>query len=165
MGRSGHSVVHMSTTTTRRVKLANLVPDFYKAMIDLDAVSDRGLDPKLAHLVRVRASQINGCAYCTDMHSLDLLQFGEDQQQRITLLPVWREAKKFYTEQEQAALVLTEAITLVSVDHVPDEAYDRAAAVFDEEDLAQLIALIITINMWTRVGVTGRMEPGHYKPS
>jgi AhpD family alkylhydroperoxidase len=155
----------MSSTTTRRVKLANVVPDFYKAMIELDAVSDRGLDPKLAHLVRIRASQINGCAYCTDMHSLDLLQFGEDHQQRITLLPVWREARKFYSEQEQAALELTEAITLISVDHVPDEVYDVAAQAFDEKDLAQLIALIITINMWTRVGVSGRMEPGHYKPS
>jgi AhpD family alkylhydroperoxidase len=155
----------MSSTTTRRVKLANVVPDFYKAMIELDAVSDRGLDPKLAHLVRIRASQINGCAYCTDMHSLDLRQFGEDQQQRIALLPVWREARKFYSEQEQAALELTEAITLISVDHVPDEVYDVAAQAFDEKDLAQLIALIITINMWTRVGVTGRMEPGHYKPS
>ena len=99
------------------------------------------------------------------MHSLDLLEFGADQQQRITLLPVWREARKFYSEQEQAALELTEAITLVSIDHVPDSAYDAAAAVFDEKDLAQLIALIITINMWTRVGVTGKMEPGHYKPS
>jgi AhpD family alkylhydroperoxidase len=155
----------MSSTTTRRVKLANVVPDFYKAMIELDAVSDRGLDPKLAHLVRIRASQINGCAYCTDMHSLDLRQYGEDQQQRIALLPVWREARKFYSEQEQAALELTEAITLISVDHVPDEVYDVAAQAFDEKDLAQLIALIITINMWTRVGVTGRMEPGHYKPS
>ncbi|TCC02630.1 carboxymuconolactone decarboxylase family protein [Kribbella soli] len=152
------------STTTRRVKLANLVPDFYKAMIELDRVSDDGLDPKLAHLVRIRASQINGCAYCTDMHSLDLLEFGEDQQQRITLLPVWREAPKFYTEQEQAALQLAEAITLVSVDHVPDDVYEVAAQAFDEKDLAQLIALIITINMWTRVGVTGRMEPGHYKP-
>ena len=149
---------------TRRVKLASVVPDFYKAMIELDAVSDRGLDPKLAHLVRIRASQINGCAYCTDMHSLDLLNVGDDQQ-RITLLPVWREARKFYSEQEQAALALTEAITLISVDHVPDEVYDVAAQAFDEKDLAQLIALIITINMWTRVGVTGRMEPGHYKPS
>jgi AhpD family alkylhydroperoxidase len=154
----------MSTPTTRRVKLANLVPDFYQAMIALDAASDAGLDPKLAHLVRIRASQINGCAYCTDMHSLDLLQFA-DQQQRITLLPVWREAPSFYSEQEQAALALTEAITLVSVDHVPDEVYDVTANAFDEKDLAQLIALIITINMWTRVGVTGRMEPGHYKPS
>lgn len=153
----------MSTTTTRRVKLANLVPDFYKAMIELDKVSDEGLDPKLAHLVRVRASQINGCAYCTDMHSLDLLELG-DNQQRITLLPVWRESRNFYSEQEQAALALTEAITLVSVDHVPDEVYEVAARAFDEKDLAQLIALIITINMWTRVGVTGKMEPGHYKP-
>jgi AhpD family alkylhydroperoxidase len=152
------------STTTRRVKLANLVPDFYKAMIELDRVSDEGLDPKLAHLVRIRASQINGCAYCTDMHSLDLLQFGEDQQQRIALLPVWREGAKFYTEQEQAALQLTEAITLVSVDHVPDDVYEVAAQAFDEKDLAQLIALIITINMWTRIGVTGKMEPGHYKP-
>ena len=152
------------STTTRRVKLANLVPDFYKAMIELDRVSDEGLDPKLAHLVRIRASQINGCAYCTDMHSLDLREFGEDQQQRIALLPVWREAPKFYTEQEKAALQLTEAITLVSVDHVPDDVYEIAAQAFDEKDLAQLIALIITINMWTRVGVTGKMEPGHYKP-
>ncbi|MEI8412778.1 MULTISPECIES: carboxymuconolactone decarboxylase family protein [unclassified Kribbella] len=152
------------STTTRRVKLANLVPDFYQAMIALDAVSDTGLDPKLAHLVRIRASQLNGCAYCTDMHSLDLLHIGDDQQ-RISLLPVWREARKFYSEQEQAALELTEAITLISVDHVPDEVYDVAANAFDDKDLAQLIALIITINMWTRVGVTGRMEPGHYKPS
>jgi AhpD family alkylhydroperoxidase len=152
------------STTTRRVKLANLVPDFYQAMIELDRVSDDGLDPKLAHLVRIRASQINGCAYCTDMHSLDLLEFGADQQQRITLLPVWREAPNFYTKQEQAALQLAEAITLVSVDHVPDDVYEVAAQAFDEKDLAQLIALIITINMWTRVGVTGRMEPGHYKP-
>jgi AhpD family alkylhydroperoxidase len=150
-------------TTTRRVKLANLVPDFYKAMIELDKVSDEGLDPKLAHLVRVRASQINGCAYCTDMHSLDLLELG-DNQQRITLLPVWRESRNFYSEQEQAALALTEAITLVSVDHVPDDVYEVAAKAFDEKGLAQLIALIITINMWTRVGVTGKMEPGHYKP-
>ncbi|MBB5976813.1 carboxymuconolactone decarboxylase family protein [Kribbella solani] len=155
----------MSTSTTRRVKLANLAPDFYQAMIELDRVSGTGLDPKLAHLVRIRASQINGCAYCTDMHSLDLLQFGAEQQQRISLLPVWREAKKFYTEQEKAALELTEAITLVSVDHVPDDVYEVAAQAFDEKDLARLIALIITINMWTRVGVTGKMEPGHYNPS
>ncbi|MFI7064674.1 carboxymuconolactone decarboxylase family protein [Kribbella sp. NPDC050124] len=152
------------STTTRRVKLANLAPDFYQAMIALDAVSDTGLDAGLAHLVRIRASQLNGCAYCTDMHSLDLLQLG-DNQQRISLLPVWRESRKFYSEQEQAALELTEAITLISVDHVPDEVYDVAAKAFDEKDLARLIALIITINAWTRIGVTGRMEPGHYKPS
>jgi AhpD family alkylhydroperoxidase len=152
------------SSTTRRVKLANLAPDFYQALIEVDKVSATGLDPKLAHLVRIRASQINGCAYCTDMHSLDLMEFGPDEQQRIALLPVWREAQKFYTEQEKAALQLTEAITLISVDHVPDDVYEVAAQAFDEKDLARLISLIITINMWTRVGVTGRMEPGHYKP-
>ncbi|MDX6291823.1 MAG: hypothetical protein QOH50_898, partial [Kribbellaceae bacterium] len=77
----------------------------------------------------------------------------------------WREARKFYSPQEQAALELTEAITLISVDHVPDEAYNAAAEVFDEKELAQLIGLIITINAWNRVGVTGRLEPGHYNPS
>jgi AhpD family alkylhydroperoxidase len=154
----------MSTTTTRRVKLANLAPDFYKALIALDAVADSGLDPKLAHLVRIRASQLNGCAYCVDMHTLDSRHVG-DTEQRLNLLPVWREARRFYTEQEQAALELTESITLISVDHVPDEVYDLAAKSFDDKDLAQLIALIIMINAWNRVGVTGRMEPGHYKPS
>jgi len=154
----------MSTTTTRRVKLANLVPDFYKAMIALDAVSDTGLDPKLAHLVRIRASQLNGCAYCVDMHTLDSRHIG-DTEQRLNLLAVWREARRFYSEQEQAALELTEAITLINVDHVPDEGYDVAANAFDDKDLAQLIGLIIMINAWNRVGVTCRMEPGHYKPS
>ena len=152
------------SSTTRRVKLANLAPDFYQALIEVDKVSATGLDPKLAHLVRIRASQINGCAYCTDMHSLDLMEFGSEQQQRIALLPVWREAQKFYTEQEKAALQLTEAITLISVDHVPDDVYEIAAAAFDEKDLARLIALIITINMWIWVGVIGKMEFGHYKP-
>ncbi|TDD30614.1 carboxymuconolactone decarboxylase family protein [Kribbella turkmenica] len=152
------------STSTRRVKLANLVPGFYQAMIELDAVSATGLDPALAHLVRIRASQLNGCSYCTDMHSLDLLHLG-DNQQRIALLPVWRESRTFYSQQEQAALELTDAITLISVDHVPDDVYDLAAKAFDDKDLAQLIALIVTINAWTRIGVTGRMEPGHYKPS
>ena len=153
------------SSTTRRVKLANLAPDFYQALIEVDKVSATGLDPKLAHLVRIRASQINGCAYCTDMHSLDLMEFGPDQQQRIALLPVWREAQKFYTEQEKAALQLTEAITLISVDHVPDDKYQIAADAFDQKELAQLMGLIIMINAWNRVGVTCRIEPGHYDPS
>ena len=142
---------------TRRVKLANVVPDFYKAMIELDAVSDRGLDPKLAHLVRIRASQINGCAYCTDMHSLDLLHLGDDQQ-RISLLPVWREARKFYSEQEQAALELTEAITELHHGHVSDEVYAKAAAVFTEKELAQVIGMAVTINAWNRFNVATRMK-------
>jgi AhpD family alkylhydroperoxidase len=154
----------MSTTTHRRVKIASLAPDFYQALIDLDAQSATGLDPRLADLVRIRASQLNGCAYCLDMHTLDARHAG-DSEQRLYLVAAWREARKFYSPQEQAALELTEAITLISVDHVPDEAYNAAAEVFDEKELAQLIGLIITINAWTRLGVTGRLEPGHYNPS
>jgi AhpD family alkylhydroperoxidase len=154
----------MSTTTHRRVKIATLAPDFYKALIDLDAQSATGLDPRLAHIVRIRASQLNGCAYCVDMHTLDARHAG-DSEQRMNLIATWREARSFYSEQEQAALELTEAITLISIDHVPDDVYAIAAAAFDDKELAQLIGLIITINAWNRVGVTGRLEPGHYSPS
>ena len=155
----------MSTPTTqRRVKIASLAPDFYKALIELDAVSATGLDPRLADLVRIRASQLNGCAYCLDMHTLDAKHGGE-QDQRLHLVAAWREAPKFFSEQEKAAFALTEAITLISVDHVPDDVYAAAAAAFDDKELAQLIGLIIMINAWNRVGVTCRIEPGHYDPS
>lgn len=154
----------MSTKTARRVKIASLAPEFYQALIALDDVSALGLDPRLSHLVRIRASQLNGCAYCLDMHTLDARHEG-DTEQRVNLVATWREARKFYSEQEQAALELTEAITLISVDHVPDDVYAIAAAAFDEKELAQLIGLIIMINAWNRVGVTGRLEPGHYNPA
>ncbi|WP_328326820.1 carboxymuconolactone decarboxylase family protein [Kribbella sp. NBC_00382] len=154
----------MSTNTRRRVKLATHAPEFYQALIALDEVSALGLDTKLAHLVRIRASQLNGCAYCLDMHTLDALHEG-DTAQRVNVVATWREARKFYTEQELAALELTEAITLISVDHVPDDVYEIAANAFDEKELAQLISLIIMINAWNRVGVTCRIEPGHYDPS
>ncbi|WP_433007172.1 carboxymuconolactone decarboxylase family protein [Kribbella sp. CA-294648] len=154
----------MRTTTVRRVKIATHAPEFYQALIALDEVSALGIDPKLAHLVRIRASQLNGCAYCLDMHTLDARHEG-DTEQRLNLVATWREARKFYTEQEQAALELTEAMTLISVDHVPDEKYQIAADAFDQKELAQLMGLIIMINAWNRVGVTCRIEPGHYNPS
>ncbi|HEU4947866.1 MAG TPA: carboxymuconolactone decarboxylase family protein [Kribbella sp.] len=154
----------MTTTTNRRVKLATHAPDFYKALIALDAESATGLDGRLADLVRIRASQLNGCAYCLDMHTLDARHAG-DTEQRLYLTSTWREARSFYSEQEQAALELTEAITLISVDHVPDDVYDIAAKAFDDKELAQLIGLIIMINAWNRVGVTCRLAPGHYSPS
>jgi AhpD family alkylhydroperoxidase len=154
----------MSTNARRRVKLATYAPEFYQALIALDEVSALGLDTKLAHLVRIRASQLNGCAYCLDMHTLDALHEG-DTAQRVNVVATWREARKFYTEQEQAALELTEAMTLISVDHVPDDVYEIAANAFAEKELAQLISLIIMINAWNRVGVTCRIEPGHYTPS
>ncbi|WBQ07436.1 carboxymuconolactone decarboxylase family protein [Kribbella sp. CA-293567] len=154
----------MSTHAVRRVKIATHAPEFYQALIALDEVSALGIDPKLAHLVRIRASQLNGCAYCLDMHTLDARHEG-DTEQRLHLVATWREARGFYTEQEQAALELTEAMTLISVDHVPDDKYAIAAAAFDPKELAQLMGLIIMINAWNRVGVTCRLEPGHYNPS
>ncbi|TWD75237.1 AhpD family alkylhydroperoxidase [Kribbella amoyensis] len=150
-------------TTKRRIKIATLAPDFYRAMIELDAQSATGLDPLLVNLVRIRASQLNGCAYCLDMHTLDARHEG-DTEQRLALLPTWREARKFYSEQEQAALELTESITLISRTHVPDDVYELASNAFEDKDLAQLIGLIVTINAWTRIGVTTRLEPGHYQP-
>ena len=141
-----------------------MAPDFYKALNDLDAQSATGLDPRLADLVRIRASQLNGCAYCLDMHTLDAQHAGESAQ-RLHLVAAWRGARKFFSEQERAALELTEAITLISVDHVPDAVYEVAANAFDDKELAQLIGLIIMINAWNRVGATGHLEPGHYDPS
>jgi AhpD family alkylhydroperoxidase len=154
----------MSFREKRRLKLPTHAPGFYKALIALDAESAIGLDERLAELVRIRASQLNGCAYCLDMHTLDARHGGETEQ-RLYLVSTWREARNFYSEQEQAALELTEAITLISVDHVPDDVYEVAAKAFDDKELAQLIALIIMINAWNRVGVTCRLEPGHYSPS
>lgn len=151
-------------STLRRVKIATHAPEFYEALCALDEVSALGLDTKLAHLVRIRASQLNGCAYCLDMHTLDARHEG-DTEQRVNLVATWREARKFFTEQEQAALELTEAMTLITVDHVPDDKYEIAANAFDQKELAQLIGLIIMINAWNRVGVTCRIEPGHYDPS
>jgi AhpD family alkylhydroperoxidase len=154
----------MTATRNTRVNIASLAPDFYEALIALDAESATGLDERLAGLVRIRASQLNGCAYCLDMHTLDARHAG-DSEQRLYLVGAWREARKFYSPQEQAALELTEAITLISVEHVPDVVYNAAAEVFDEKELAQLIGLIIIINAWNRVGVTGRLEPGRYNPT
>ncbi|MEV6281196.1 carboxymuconolactone decarboxylase family protein [Kribbella sp. NPDC051770] len=154
----------MSTPTKRRVKLPALAPEFYQALLALDEQSAIGIDPLLAHLVRIRASQLNGCAYCLDMHTLDARHEGETEQ-RLHLVAAWREAGKFFTPREQAALALTEAITLISVDHVPDDVYALAAEQYDDKELAQLISLIIMINAWNRVGVTCRLEPGHYSPS
>jgi AhpD family alkylhydroperoxidase len=155
----------MTTTTTevRRIKLAKLAPEFYQAMIALDDVSATGLDPNLADLVRIRASQLNGCAYCVDMHTLDIRHRGEPEQ-KVHLVSVWRESRSFFTDQEQAALELAESITLLSQTRVPDDVYQLAARHFDEKALAQLIGLIIMINAWNRLGVSTRLRPGHYTP-
>ncbi|MER7570530.1 carboxymuconolactone decarboxylase family protein [Streptomyces sp. NPDC126514] len=146
-----------------RLRWADHAPEVYKAMVRLDAAARRGLDPKLLELVKVRASQLNRCAMCLDMHSKDALAAGESVE-RIVQLSAWEESAHFYTEKELAALALTEAVTVLTDGFVPDEVYARAAAHFEEPELAQLIAAITVINAWNRFGVTCRMTPGHYSP-
>lgn len=148
----------VTSVSTQRISLSALVPDVYQAMRALDRAASDGLDRRLAELVRIRASQINGCGYCIDMHATDARAAGETDQ-RIWLLNAWRECSGFFTEQEQAALALTEAITLLSETRVPDEVYERAAKHFDDKELAHLISVIVTINAWNRISVSTRMQP------
>lgn len=148
---------------TPRLNLAELAPEAYKAMIRLDAASRKGVDPTILELVKIRASQINHCAFCVDMHSKDALAAGESVE-RIIQLSAWEESKHFYTAREIAAIALTEAITVLTDGFVPDEVYAGAAAQFEEKELAHLIGAITTINAWNRFSVTARNVPGHYTP-
>ncbi|MBD0423131.1 carboxymuconolactone decarboxylase family protein [Streptomyces sp. NPDC052309] len=146
-----------------RLRWAEHAPAVYKAMIKLDTAARQGLDPKLYELVKIRASQINHCALCIDMHTKDALAAGESVE-RIILLNAWEESRHYYTEKELAALELTEAVTVLTDGFVPDEVYEKAAKHFEEAELAQLISAIAVINAWNRFGVTCRMTPGHYQP-
>ncbi|MFC4606596.1 carboxymuconolactone decarboxylase family protein [Streptomyces maoxianensis] len=146
-----------------RLPLAKLAPEVYKAMVMLDAAARQGLDPVLLELVKIRASQINHCAFCLDMHTKDALAAGESVE-RIIQLSAWEESRHFYTGKEIAAIELTEAVTVLTDGFVPDEVYERAAEHFDETELAQLISAITVINAWNRFGVSTRMAPGHYTP-
>jgi AhpD family alkylhydroperoxidase len=145
-----------------RLDFDALAPVFSAAMSRLDAVAGVGLDPRLRELVRLHASTINGCAYCVDMHSKDARAAGETEQ-RLYSLGAWREAP-WFTPAERAALALTEAVTVLHRDHVPRTVVEEAARHFEPEALAQLIALVVTINAWNRIGVTTRCwEPGSYQ--
>ncbi|MEG3630876.1 carboxymuconolactone decarboxylase family protein [Streptomyces sp. C6-003] len=146
-----------------RLEWAKHAPEVYKAMVRLDGAARRGLDPTLYELVKIRASQINHCALCVDMHSRDALAAGESVE-RIVQLSAWEESRHFYTEKELAALELTEAVTVLTDGFVPDAVYERAAGHFGEAELAQLVSAIAVINAWNRFGVTCRMAPGHYRP-
>ncbi|MER5639758.1 carboxymuconolactone decarboxylase family protein [Kitasatospora sp. NPDC002227] len=141
----------------QRFSMPELAPEWYRAMIDLDRASRTAVDPVIGELVRTRASQINGCAFCLDMHTADARKEGE-QEHRLHTLPAWRETP-YFTARERAALALTEAVTLVTVGHVPDDVYQEAAKHFDPQELAQLIAVIITINSWNRIAVASRLSP------
>ena len=141
---------------------------FARAMAHLDKAATKeldaaGIDPLLRELVRVRASQLNGCAYCIDMHTKDARAAGETEQ-RLYALPAWRETP-FFTSRERAALALTEDVSLMTRDHVPAAAYEAAAEQLTPGEIAALLSLIITINAWNAIGVTTRAwTPGSYQP-
>lgn len=159
-----HQSTHRHPEHAPRLQWAKLAPEVYKAMVRLDAAASQGVEPTLLELVKIRASQLNHCAFCLDMHSKNALAAGESVE-RILQLDAWEESKHFYTDQEIAAIELTEAITVLTDGFVPDDVYARAADVFDETELAHLIAAITTINAWNRFGVSTRMVPGHYTPA
>jgi AhpD family alkylhydroperoxidase len=148
------------TTTTETVRLAvdELAPHLNKAMNALDAAARKTtLEPALLELVRLRASQLNGCAYCVDLHSRDARAGGEGER-RLYAVPVWRETP-FFNARERAALALTEAATRLTEGPVSDEVFGVAAAVFTETELAELIWAIAVINAWNRLGATARPWP------
>ena len=126
-----------------------------RALLGLGLPPDSELEPKLLELVKTRASQINGCAFCLDMHTRDARKQGETEQ-RLALIAAWREAGDLFTEREQAALALTEAITELGDGHVPDAVYARAAAAFTERELGQVITAAVAINAWNRINVAAR---------
>jgi AhpD family alkylhydroperoxidase len=141
---------------------------FARAMAHLDRAATKELDrvdfdPRLRELVRIRVSQLNGCAYCIDMHTKDARAIGETEQ-RIYALPAWRETP-FYTSRERAALAFAETVTRLAETHVPDGAYQQVAAEFSPDEIGALVSLLVTINAWNTIGVTTRTwEPGSYQP-
>jgi AhpD family alkylhydroperoxidase len=138
-------------------------PGALKAMFGLEQyVRSCGLDEKLLLLVKFRVSQINGCAYCLDMHSKDLRTAGETEQ-RLYLLDAWRESP-FYNERERAALAWAEAVTLVADSHVPDEVFEQTRNQFTDEELINLTLAVVAINGWNRLSISLRAVPGSYQP-
>lgn len=146
-----------------RIVFAKVAPGAFSAMKGLEQyVRSCGLDPALLELVRARASQLNGCAYCLDMHTKDARAAGESEQ-RLYALPAWRETP-FFSERERAALAWTEAVTRLDLGHVADEVYEQARREFSEEELANLTLAVVAINGWNRLAVSMRSVPGTYQP-
>ena len=140
---------------------------FARTMAQLDKAATKELDSvdfdqRLRELARIRASQLNGCAYCIDMHTKDARAIGESEQ-RLYALPAWRETP-YFSERERSALAFTEAVTLVADDHVPTEAYDAVAERFSDAEVAALVSLIVTVNAWNALSVSTRAwAPGSYE--
>jgi AhpD family alkylhydroperoxidase len=146
----------------QRLNYVKSVPAGYRAMAALNRyVEECGLERPLLELVKLRASQLNGCAYCLDMHSKDARALGESEQ-RLYTLSAWRETP-FFSERERAALALTEAVTLIADDHVSAELYAAASQHFSAEELVNLVLAIVTINGWNRLSITFQTPVGNYQ--
>ncbi|MCC6617189.1 MAG: carboxymuconolactone decarboxylase family protein [Anaerolineae bacterium] len=146
-----------------RLDYSTISPEAMRAMNGLErVVRASSLEPALLELVRLRASQINGCGYCVDMHSKDARAKGETEQ-RLYALSVWHETP-FYDERERAALLWTENLTLISETHVPDEVYEEVRRHFSEKELVELTLAVVLINGWNRFGISFRDVPGSYEP-
>jgi AhpD family alkylhydroperoxidase len=145
-----------------RIDYNSVAPEALKAMYGLESYVRRsGLEPSVIELIKLRASQINGCAYCIDMHTKDARASGESEQ-RLYLLSAWRESP-FYTDRERAALEWTEAVTLVADGHVPDDVYERVREQFSEKEVVNLTMAVVAINSWNRLAISFRTVPGSYQ--
>lgn len=145
-----------------RFDYGTAAPGVYTAMDALETYLEGcGIEPTLLHMVKLRASQLNGCAYCIDMHWKDLRALGESEA-RLYSLDAWRECP-YYTERERAALAWAEAVTFVAQGHVTDEVYEECRRHFDERELSNLTLLVATINAWNRLSVAARLAPGTYQ--
>lgn len=142
-----------------RFKMGKVQPEAYKAMNELDKyIATTGINKLQLEMIKIRASQINGCAYCVNSHTQDARKYGETEQ-RIYLISVWPEATNVFTEEEQLLLAITEQITLIHQHGLSNELYQKAIKLFGEEKTAQIIMAIITINAWNRIGVSLNMAP------
>ncbi|WNG87317.1 carboxymuconolactone decarboxylase family protein [Mycobacterium sp. ITM-2016-00317] len=142
-------------TTRNRLLLHKSSPELYDAMMTLSSAAAKDVDPALGELIKIRASQLNRCAFCLDMHTRDARKHGVSEQ-KVDVLAAWAEAGELFDERERAALALTEAVTELGGHGVPDAVYDEAARVFSERELGQVIAMAVTINAWNRINVAVR---------
>ena len=140
-----------------RLTITDVSPDAYKAVMGMEAFARRHNDPVLYELVKLRASIINGCGFCVDMHSTDALKAGESSR-RLFGVAAWREAESLFTEKERAAFALTDAVTRLGDHGVPDDVWDTAAAHFDKAELANLLMAIATINVWNRLAIATKQD-------
>ncbi len=146
-----------------RIHYTKVSPGAYHALLEIEKyLGECGLEETLLNLIKLRVSQINGCAYCLDMHWKDLRALGEGEQ-RLYSLDAWEESP-YYTDRERAALAWAEAVTRVSETHVPDEVYEEAKKHFSEKELSDLTVAVAAINVWNRLNIAARTMPGSYQP-